>query len=84
MKGYCIGKSIVLSHIRYVNSEGRRNGMMFHSETVRVNGKYKTLGCNNMDSSGFCSGHEMSLEEFVERYCEIEDSLVHSMRLTRG
>jgi hypothetical protein len=22
-----------------------------------------------MDSSGFCLGHEMSMEEFVEQYC---------------
>jgi hypothetical protein len=74
MKGYFIGKSIVLSHIRYVNSERRGNGMMFHSETVRINGKYKTLGCDKMDSSGFCTGHEISREEFLERYCEIENS----------
>jgi hypothetical protein len=36
---------------------------------IRINGKYKTLGCNSMDSSGFCSGHEMSREEFMKKYC---------------
>jgi hypothetical protein len=52
-----------------MNSEGRKTGMMFHSKMIRINGKYKTLGCNSMDSSGFCSGHEMSREEFLKKYC---------------
>jgi hypothetical protein len=69
MKGYCIGSTIILPHIRYVNSEGRKRGMMFHSQTIRVNGKYRTIGCNSMDSSGFCSGHEISREEFLKKYC---------------
>ena len=69
MKTYCIGSTIILPHIRYMNSEGRKTGMMFHSKMIRINGKYKTLGCNSMDSSGFCSGHEMSREEFMKKYC---------------
>ncbi|NWF52721.1 MAG: hypothetical protein HXY47_06520 [Nitrospirae bacterium] len=69
MKKYCIGSTIILPHIRYVNSEGRKGGLMFHSQTIRINGKYRTVGCNSMDSSGFCSGHEMSREEFLKKYC---------------
>jgi len=46
---------------------------MFHSEVVRINGKYQTLGCDKTDVSGFCLGHKMSREEFLKRYCgEIE------------
>jgi hypothetical protein len=43
--------------------------MMFHSEVIRFNGYYKTLGCNRMDVSGLCLGHKISRKEFVERYC---------------
>ncbi len=69
MKTYCIGNTIILPHIRYINSEGKKSGMMFHSKTVRINGKYITIGCDSMDTSGFCSGHEISREEFLKRYC---------------
>jgi len=72
MRVYCIGKSIVLPHVRYVN-HGGHTGIMFHSEVVRTNGKYQTLGCNKTDASGFCLGHKISREEFLKRYCgEIE------------
>ena len=53
MKTYCIGKSIVLTHVRYVN-HGGHTGMMFHSEVLRTNSKYQTLGCDKIDVSGFC------------------------------
>ena len=43
--------------------------MVFHSEVIRVNGHYQTLGCDRMDISGLCSGHKMSKEEFLRRYC---------------
>jgi hypothetical protein len=69
MKTYCIANTIILPYIRYVSSEGKKRGMMFHSQTIRINGKYITIGCNSMDSSGFCSGHEISREEFLKRYC---------------
>jgi hypothetical protein len=68
MRTYCIGKSIVLPHVRYVN-HGGHTGIMFHSEVLRTNGKYQTLGCDKTDVSGFCSGHKMSKEEFLKRYC---------------
>jgi hypothetical protein len=68
MKAYRIGKSIILPHVRYVNYGGR-NSMMFHSQVIRFNGHYKTLGCDRMDVSGLCSGHRMSKEEFLKRYC---------------
>jgi len=42
---------------------------MFHSEVVRIDGEHRTLGCHNMDDSGFCLGHKISREEFIERYC---------------
>jgi hypothetical protein len=72
MRVYCIGKSIVLPNVRYVNN-GRDTGIMFHSEVLRTNGKYQTLGCNKTDSSGFCLGHKISREEFLRKYCnEIE------------
>jgi len=44
--------------------------MMFHSQVVRLNQHYKTLGCDRMDVSGLCSGHRMSKEEFLKRYCD--------------
>ncbi|MEW6002281.1 MAG: hypothetical protein AB1638_06500 [Nitrospirota bacterium] len=69
MKVYRIGKSIILPHVRYVNHGGRKTMLMFHSEVLRINGKYKTLGCDKMDDSGFCLGHEISRKEFLERYC---------------
>jgi len=72
MKAYRIGSSIVLPHVRFV-SHGSRNGrrimMMFHSVVVKTNGKHKTLGCNRMDDSGFCLGHEISEKDFLEKYC---------------
>jgi len=43
--------------------------VMFHSQVVRFNEHYETLRCNKMDVSGFCSGHKMSKEEFLKRYC---------------
>ena len=72
MRVYHIGKSIVLPHVRYVN-HGGHTGIMFHSEVLRSNGKYQTLGCDKTDVSGFCLGHKISREEFLKRYCgEIE------------
>ena len=68
MKSYCICKSIILPHVRYINNGGC-NGVMFHSQVVRFNEHYETLRCNKMDVSGFCSGHKMSKEEFLKRYC---------------
>ncbi len=72
MKAYHIGKSIILSCVRYV-THGGNTGIMFHSEVLRTNGKYQTLGCDKTDVSGFCLGHKISREEFLKRYCgEIE------------
>jgi len=68
-KAYRIGKSIILPNVRWVILDSRTGCMMFHSHVVRINGKYQTLECDKMDSSGFCLGHEMSLEEFQEKYC---------------
>ncbi len=68
MKAYRIGNSIILPHVRYVNCGGR-NSMVFHSDVIRVNGHYQTLGCDRMDISGLCSGHKISKEEFLRRYC---------------
>jgi hypothetical protein len=68
MRTYRIGKSIVLPHVRYVN-HGGHTGIMFHSEVLRTNGKYQTLGCDKTDVSGFCLGHKISREEFLKRYC---------------
>jgi len=68
MKTYCMGKSIVLTHVRYVN-HGGRNSKMFHTVVIRFNRHYQTLGCDKMDVSGFCLGHTMNREEFLERYC---------------
>jgi hypothetical protein len=68
METYRIGKSIVLPHVRYVN-HGGSNSMMFHTKVIRFNRHYQTLGCDKTDASGFCLGHRMSREEFLERYC---------------
>jgi hypothetical protein len=43
--------------------------MMYHSEVVKFNGRYQTAGCDSMDISGFCLGHRISREEFLEIYC---------------
>jgi hypothetical protein len=67
-KTYSIGKSIILPHVRYVKGGGHIS-MMFHTKYIRIKGYYQTLGCNRMDGSGFCLGHRMSREEFLERYC---------------
>jgi hypothetical protein len=67
-KAYRIGKSIILPDVRWVILDSRTGCMMFHSKVVRNNGRYETLGCDRMDSSGFCLGHEMSMEEFLEKY----------------
>jgi hypothetical protein len=79
MKEYRIGNSIVLPHVRFI-SHGSRNGrrimMMFHSVVVKTNGKHKTLGCDKMDSSGFCLGHEISEKEFLEKYCDLAETEV--------
>jgi hypothetical protein len=48
--------------------------MMFHSLVVKTNGKHKTLGCNRMDDSGFCLGHEISKKDFIEKYCGIAEA----------
>ena len=68
MKMYCIGKSIVLPHVRYINQKGL-TGTMFHSRRLRINGRYLTLGCNKKDASGFCLGHKIIREDFLKRYC---------------
>lgn len=68
MRVYCIGKSIILPNVRYVNN-GKNIGIMFHSEVLRTNGKYQTMGCDKTDSSGFCLGHKISREEFLKKYC---------------
>jgi hypothetical protein len=71
MKICFIGRSIILPHVRFLDSGHGKGGskLMFHSIVVRVNGEYRTLGCDNMDDSGFCLGHEISREEFLEKYC---------------
>ena len=77
MKPYRVGNSIVLPHVRYVNygiRKGRHTMMMFHSLVVKTNGKHKTLGCNRMDDSGFCLGHEISKKDFMEKYCGIAEA----------
>jgi len=68
MNAYRIGKSIILPHVRYINRDGC-NSMMFHSEVIRLNGQYQTVGCDRTDVSGLCSGHKMSKEEFLKKYC---------------
>lgn len=68
MKGYCMGKSIILPHVRYVNNGGS-NTMMFHSPVTQTNGQLYTSGCNKMDVSGYCLGHKMTRKEFLEKYC---------------
>ncbi len=72
MSAYCIGKSIILPHIRYVNHSGK--DMLFHSEVIRFNGHYQTLGCDRMDVSGLCLGHKISRKEFLEKYCNITET----------
>ena len=68
MEAYCMGKSIILPHVRYINSGGS-NSMMFHSPVTELNGQFYTSGCNKMDVSGLCLGHKMSRKEFLEKYC---------------
>ncbi len=68
MNMYRMGKSIILPHVRYIYGDGR-NSMMFHSEVMRLNGQYQTVGCDRTDVSGLCLGHKMSKEDFLKRYC---------------
>jgi hypothetical protein len=68
MNAYRIGKTIILPHVRYITGD-RCNGMMYHCDVIRLHGQYETVGCDRMDVSGLCSGHKMSKEEFIRRYC---------------
>jgi hypothetical protein len=68
MRAYCIGNAIILAHVRFIAS-GECNSKMYHSEVIRFNGRYRTLGCDKMDVSGLCSGHKISGKEFLKRYC---------------
>jgi hypothetical protein len=68
MRTYHIGNSIILAHVRYITHGGYKS-MMYHSEMIRSNGHYQTLGCDRMDVSGLCLGHKISRKEFLERYC---------------
>ena len=68
MRAFCIGNSIILTHIRYI-THGGCNSMMYHSDVIRFNGHYQTLRCNRMDVSGLCLGHKISRKDFLERYC---------------
>jgi hypothetical protein len=70
MKVYHVGNAIILPHVRHVTSKGRNSSMMFHSEVERIGGRYLTLGCDKMDDSGFCLGHKMTRDEFLEKYCK--------------
>ena len=69
MQPYCMGKSIILSHVRYIN-QGGSNSLMFHSPVTEVNGQFHTSGCNRLDVSGLCLGHKMTRKEFLDRYCD--------------
>jgi hypothetical protein len=69
MYAYRIGKTIILPHVRYITDNGSY-GMMFHSEVVRSHGRCQTVGCDRTDVSGLCSGHKMSKEDFLRRYCD--------------
>jgi hypothetical protein len=68
MRAYCMGDTIILAHVRFIG-HGEYYSKMYHSEVVRLNGHYKTLSCDRMDASGLCSGHRMSRQVFLERYC---------------
>ena len=68
MQAYCVGKAIILPHVRYIHN-GNRQGMLFHSQVISPGGNYHTLGCDRMDVSGLCRGHKMSRREFLERCC---------------
>jgi len=68
-KAFCVGQSIILPHVRFVRHGRLKTMMMFHSIVMKTNGKHKTLGCNKMDDSGFCLGHEMSRKDFLNKYC---------------
>jgi hypothetical protein len=68
IKAYCIGKSIIFPHVRFLDN-GERNSMMFHSCDIDSYGHCYTAGCNRMDFSGLCLGHRISRKEFIERYC---------------
>lgn len=72
MEAYFIGKSIVLPHVRYIRHGKIKSMLMFHSHVTKINGKHITLGCDKMDDSGFCLGHEISRKEFLEKYCQGE------------
>ena len=68
MSAYCIGDTIILSHVRFIG-QGECNSKMYHSDVIRFNGHYQTLSCDRMDASGLCLGHKISRKEFLKRYC---------------
>lgn len=81
-KRFKIGGTIVLEdlHIRHIRESSKSRGRggnvkvsekMYHSGVFEpIFGKYITRDCDNMDNSGFCLGHPMSREEFLQKYCD--------------
>ena len=68
VREYSIGNVIILAHVRHI-TYGGCSSMMYHSQTIRFNGQYRTLGCDRMDVSGLCLGHKISRKDFLEKYC---------------
>jgi hypothetical protein len=68
-KAYCMERSIILPHVRYID-DGDRSSLMYHSRIINSNGHCYTLQCDRMGVSGLCSGHKMSRKEFIESFCD--------------
>ena len=69
---FSFGGTIVAHHARYVRTRTPHGEAyrMFHGVVVRGrDGETYSVGCDCMDQSGYCMGHAMSREEFIQHYC---------------
>ena len=92
MQGDALESSIIIENFRFIKDyDGRYK--FFHTRTtinsanISITRKNKTTpfithGCNSMDESGFCKGHNITREEFVKTFCNNKD--VPQLQLLKG
>ena len=77
---YSLKDIVVTPHARFVTSSDCYKE--YHSMTIlntanitlkkgqrKIIPKFITLGCDNMDDSGYCLGHQIKREEFIQKWC---------------
>ena len=82
---YKIGKNYFTKHCRYVVNTSSGIYDLYHDDVdlnydkleikkgkKMVTPTYITKGCSSMCESGFCKGHKMSRQDFIDNYCNGE------------